>query len=361
MAEPEHIAPRDGVKVSEDDHLEPPTHIERHQGITTNAKPGHLPSSVLAALVKGDEVIGVNQYGTSLWADTKKIDVKTAEGSTRSYFLKATVPFQTMNVSDAAKRVYGEYEAMSAIYNTMPSIVPKPCGYGLYDRENRTHFFLCDYLDITHELPDSVKLGKELANFHIKSKSPTGKFGFHCTTFDGKNPLNTSWDSSWTSYFRRLMRDIYELEKAANGYSKEFDDVIQLALDKVIPRLLGALVADGRTIKPTLIHGDLWESNIGTDPATGQIYIFDACAYYAHHEKEVGIWRCAHHRMTDEKYRREYFRHYPPSEPREEADDRNRLYAAQTMIVTSLDFPGRGMRELIMEDLNYLIDKYELR
>ncbi|KAK8001127.1 hypothetical protein PG991_013349 [Apiospora marii] len=304
MPEPEHTVPRGGVEVTEDAHIETSICIEQHQGATT----------------------------------------KTV----------------TMNVSDATARVYGEYEAMSAIHQIAPSIVPRPRGYGSCDSEKGTSFFLCDYLDITHELPNAVKLGKELANFHLKSKSPTGKFGFHCTTFDGKNPLNTSWESSWTSYFRRLMHDIYELEKAANGYSKGFDDVIQLTLDRLIPRLLDAL-AEGRTIKPTLIHGDLWESNIGTERATGEIFIFDACAYYAHHEKEVGIWRCAHHRMTDEKYRREYFRHYPPSEPREEADDRNRLYAAQAMIVTSLDFPGRGMRELIMADLNFLIEKYGLR
>ncbi|KAK7959154.1 uncharacterized protein PG986_004008 [Apiospora aurea] len=320
-----------------------------------NAEPTPLHTNVLTALEKGDEVIGVHQYGTSLWSDTKRIDVQMTDGSTHSYFLK------TMSLRDAAERVYGEYEAMSAIYRTMPSIVPKPRGYGLCDQEKGTYFFLCDYLDIAHAFPDAVDLGKKLADFHLSSKSPTGKFGFHCTTFDGKNPLTTSWDSSWTSYFRRLLHDIYELEKAANGYCKEFDDVIQTTLDRVVPRLLDALVAEGRTIKPTLIHGDLWESNIGTDRATGEIFLYDACAYYAHHEKEVGIWWCAHHRMADAKYRREYFKHYPPSEPREEADDRNRLYAAQTMIVTSLDFPDRGMRGLIMADLNYLIDKYELR
>ncbi|KAK8036163.1 hypothetical protein PG993_008777 [Apiospora rasikravindrae] len=325
------------------------------QAAKLNAGLDHLDSAIVDVLEKGDQIIGVNEYGTSLWAETKRIDVQAIDGSNRSYFLK------TLSVPDAAERVHGEYEAMSAIYTAMPSIAPKPRGCGPCVGRKGTYFFVCDYLDLTHELPDAVDLGKKLAEFHHKSKSPTGKFGFHCTTFDGKNPLNTSWDSNWTSYFRRLMNDIYQIEKTANGYWKEFDDVIQITLDRLVPRLLDALVADGRTIKPTLIHGDLWESNIGTDEQTDEVFIYDACAYYAHHEKEVGIWRCAHHKMTDEKYRREYFKHYPPSEPREEADDRNRLYAAQTMIVTSLDFPGQKMRELIMADLNYLIDKYELR
>ncbi|KAI1336663.1 Fructosamine/Ketosamine-3-kinase [Xylariaceae sp. FL0016] len=328
--------------------------VER-QVAREDTEPDLLDSAILSVLAKGDRVTGVNAYGTSLWAETKRIDVEAADGASRSYFLK------TLSVPDAADRVYGEYEAMAAIYQTMPGIAPRPRGFGPCDVRKGTYFFVCDYLDLTHALPDAVDLGQKLAEFHLQSRSPTGQFGFHCTSFDGKNPLSTSWDSSWTSYFRRLVHDHYQLEKAANGYWKQFDDVMQLTLDRLIPRLLDALVADGRTVRPTLIHGDLWESNIGTEKESGEVFIYDACAYYAHHEKEVGIWRCAHHEMTDEKYRREYFRHYPPSEPREEADDRNRLYAAQTMIGTSLDFPDRNMRELIMSDLNYLIDKYELR
>ncbi|CAJ2506599.1 Uu.00g077850.m01.CDS01 [Anthostomella pinea] len=314
------------------------------RAVNANAGVDVLDTAILLALGEGDKVIGVNAYGKSLWAETRRIDVETVDGTNRSYFLK------TLSVPDAAERVYGEYEAMSAVWKTMSSIAPKPRGFGPCDGQKSTYFFVCDYLNLTHELPDPVDLRKKLSEFHLSSESPTGQFGFYCTTFDGKNPLNTTWDLSWTSYFRRLMEDIYKIEKAANGCWKEFDDVIQITLDRLIPRLLDALVADGRTIKPTLIHGDLWESNIGTDEQTDEIFIYDACAYYAHHEKEV-----------DEKYRREYFKHYPPSEPREEADDRNRLYAAQTMIVTSLDFPEQRMRELIMSDLNYLIDKYELR
>ncbi|KAK7953263.1 hypothetical protein PG988_013957 [Apiospora saccharicola] len=309
MSEPQAELFIPGVQSNEDEDIAVLGRLNL-QAASLNAELEFLDSAIVAVLEKGDQIIGVNEYGTSLWAETKRVD---------------------------------------------------PRGCGPCAERKGTYFFICDYLDLTHELPDAVDLGKKLAEFHLKSKSPTGKFGFQCTTFDGKNPLNTSWDSSWTTYFRRLMNDIYQIEKASNGYSKEFDDVIQIALNKLVPRLLDALVADGRTIKPTLIHGDLWESNIGTDEQTDEVYIYDACAYYAHHEKEVGIWRCAHHKMTDEKYRREYFKHYPPSEPREEADDRNRLYAAQTMIVTSLDFPGQKMRELIMSDLNYLIDKYRLR
>ncbi|KAK3897110.1 Fructosamine kinase-domain-containing protein [Staphylotrichum tortipilum] len=197
---------------------------------------------------------------------------------------------------------------------------------------------LCDFLDINNDdgLPDPARLGKTLAELHRRSQSPTGKFGFHCTAFDGNLPLTTTWDGNWTAFFTRLLRDVYELDVKVNGPWQEMDEAMKTTVEKVIPRLLDALVADGRTIKPTLIHGDLWESNIGTDKNMGAIYIYDACAYYAHHEKELGIWR----------------------EPEEEFDDRNRLYSIETLLIHSAHVSGHPTRIRALEEMDWLIHKY---
>ncbi|KAK9418707.1 putative protein-ribulosamine 3-kinase [Seiridium unicorne] len=322
------------------------------QAFQQNATVSQLDPAIAAVLEKDDTVLGVHKYGTSTWAETMRIDAEKLDGEPRSYFLK------TLSVENAAERVYGEFKAMSEIFEALPSIAPRPRGYGEFQNRKGTHFFVCDYLNITHDLPDPERLGKKLAELHHKSRSPNGQFGFHCTTFDGEKPLNTTWDSNWTSFFKRLISDVYQLEKEVNGLWQPLEDVMRITLDKLIPRLLDPLTADGRTIKPCLIHGDLWESNIGTDEDTDEVYIFDACAYYAHHEKEVGIWRVAHHQMTDEKYRREYFKNYPPSEPVEEVDDRNRLYAVETLLINSLAFPGAKTRQLAYEELKFLINKF---
>jgi len=261
---------------------------------------------------------------------------------------------------DGAARVLGEYMSMSEIYKTAPDFAPQPHGYGKWRGED-AHFFLCDFLVIDQKkMPDPARLGKKLADLHHNSESPTGKFGFHCVTFDGKLPLNTAWDASWTSFFTKLMRDVYKLDEEFNGFWKPLDDVMQITFKKLIPRLLGPLTAEGRTIKPCLIHGDLWESNIGTDTQTGEISIFDSCAYYAHHEKEVGIWRCEHHNMHDEIYRNEYFKNYPPSEPIAESDDRNRLYSVETLLIHSAHFPGSETRNHALKELSWLINKYSM-
>lgn len=249
--------------------------------------------------------------------------------------------------------------AMWEIHEKLPSIAPQPYGFGKC-RDGDAHFFLCDYIRIKHnELPDPSRLGLKLAELHQTSQSPTGQFGFHCTTFDGKLPLTTAWDSNWTSFFTKLIRGVYDLDVGVNRVWKELDDVMQVTTDKLIPRLLDPLTADGRTIKPCLIHSDLWESNIGTDTVTGEIYIYDACAYYAHHEKEVAIWRCEHHQMTDPVYREVYFKHYPPSEPVSEADDRNRLYSVETLLIHSAHFPGAETRRRALDELTWLVEKYK--
>ncbi|KAK3309391.1 Fructosamine/Ketosamine-3-kinase, partial [Chaetomium strumarium] len=302
-------------------------------------------------LAKESRVVVVEQCGESNWASTLKIDTEAADGSRKAYSLKI------LRSEDAEERVLGEYMSMHEIHKTLPSIAPQPHGYGKC-REENAHFYLCDFLNIDHHLPNPERLGEKLAELHRKSQSPTGKFGFYCTTFDGKLPLTTTWDSSWTSFFTRLLRDVYKLDVEVNGFWQELDDALQVTFDKLIPRLLNPLTAEGRTIKPCLIHGDLWESNIGTDSRTGEIYIYDACAYYAHHEKEVGIWRCRHHQLFDGEYREHYFMNIPPSEPVGEYDDRNRLYSVETLLINSAHCPGSETRNWALNELNWLINKY---
>ncbi|KFY01240.1 hypothetical protein O988_02851 [Pseudogymnoascus sp. VKM F-3808] len=185
-------------------------------------------------------------------------------------------------------------------------------------------------------MPEPVKLAKLIADLHKTSVSPTGIFGFHLPTFDGWQPQEVGqWDDSWASCFARLLKGLWKLDAKINGNWPELDAAVETTLMKVIPRLIGILERDGRSIKPCLIYGDLWETNIGTDAITGDIYIFDAAAYYAHNEMEIGIWRVDHHEMKNEVYRQEYVKEFKKSEPAEEWDDRLKLYGVKTKLMYS--------------------------
>lgn len=245
---------------------------------------------------------------------------------------------------------------MSELHKTMPSLVPTPRGSGQC-LDSDAHFFLCDYHEIDHRPPNPTKLAEKIAELHRVSRSPTGKFGFHVVPYDGKLPLVADWDSSWMSFYGKLLAGVWKLDTQVNGSWKELDAAMKMTLEKVVPRLLGPLESDGRSIKPCLIHGDLWEENIGTDPRTGDLYIFDSCAYYAHHEMAIGMWRVDHHHMKAKEYRNEYFKNFEPDEPVEEYDDRNRLYCIKEKIMYSAHVPGTKAREQALEDMEFLIKK----
>ncbi|OBT64889.1 hypothetical protein VE03_06432 [Pseudogymnoascus sp. 23342-1-I1] len=255
-----------------------------------------LYDEVLTVLPEGVKAVSVEEYGDSLWSQTGRINAMDANSTQTSYFLKY--------VSDehGEPQLEGEYTGMLELYNTAPQITPKP------------HPFL--------------QLGNLASIFQLMTVRNLGQ-----------------WDDSWTSCFARLLKGLWELDSKVNGHWDELDTAMENTLTKVIPRLIGILERDGRSIKPCLIHGDFWESNIGTDADTGNIYIFDASAYYAHNEMEIGIWTVDHHEMQDKVYRQAYAKQFRKRVPKE-------------AIVRQGVPKGADARQGALNDLQDLIAKY---
>ncbi|CRK26502.1 hypothetical protein BN1708_004230, partial [Verticillium longisporum] len=72
--------------------------------------------------------------------------------------------------------------------------------------------------------------------------------------------------------------------KAAQGPNQDILGLMEPFFSNVIPRLLRPLETDGRSITPSLIHGDLWHGNVATDADTQEPVIFDAASSHAHNE-----------------------------------------------------------------------------
>jgi fructosamine-3-kinase len=106
-------------------------------------------------------------------------------------------------------------------------------------------------------------------------------------------------------------------------------------------------------LKPCLIHGDLWEGNIGTDSQTGEIFIFDSGAYYAHNEMEIGM-ECERHKIRAKVYTQQYQQNFTMSEPVEEWDDRNRIYCVKMNMVHSAS-PRLHRQENVREYRFYIL------
>ena len=241
--------------------------------------------------------------------------------------------------------MFGEFHSMSAIHDALPEIAPRPIAWGEYANEADTYFFLCDFHDITDEVPDVSDFPEMVAKLHKKGVSPSGKFGFPVPTFQGRLPQDTTECDTWEESFSRSIRRFFELEANSQGYEQEMTELREAIMDKVIPKLLRPLESEGRSIVPCLVHGDLWDGNTSVDAGTDRPVIFDACSSYAHHEckpfysilstqlllietatpDELAPWRPTRHKIG-KPYVTEYLKHYPMSEPAKDFDDRNALY-----------------------------------
>jgi protein-ribulosamine 3-kinase len=210
-----------------------------------------------------------------------------------------------------------------------------------------TYFNLFQFIDMdVTAAPDPIALTSKLAELHKKSQSPTGKFGFHITTCDGRMAHTVEWEESWAVFFAKLIRGVCKLDLETNGPWPELERATDQICTKVIPRLLGTLTSEGRPIKPSLIHGDLWDGNLGISMETGEVIMYDAGSYYAHNEMELSHWRVefASH-LRSKVYLKQYLRNYPPAEPGDEFDDRNRLYSLKASFNYSAGHPGSFLRK----------------
>jgi protein-ribulosamine 3-kinase len=227
--------------------------------------------------------------------------------------------------------------------------VPKATAWGQYlEGDSEVYFLLGDYHNMDFSTaPDPANFISKLAALHTKSKSPTGMFGFHVPTALGKFTRTVKWTKSWAICFTNQLEDVIAYDGQTNGPWPEYDAACKQIIDTIILRLVGALQSAGRSIEPALIHGDLWEQNVGTHTETGETILFDPGITYAHNEMEFGTWRCswANH-FQSPVYMQLYQRYVKPSQSVEEWDDRNRLYNLHPYLNDSAGHPGSSSRRM---------------
>lgn len=118
--------------------------------------------------------------------------------------------------------------------------------------------------------PDPATFTARIAELHHKGYSPNGMFGFGVITCDGKFPHTVTWEKSWAVFFVKFLQGVLNLDIETNGSWPPMETAAKQILNAVIPRLLGILQTRDRTLKPSVIHGDLWEGNVGSRLDTGR-------------------------------------------------------------------------------------------
>jgi protein-ribulosamine 3-kinase len=154
------------------------------------------------------------------------------------------------------------------------------------------------------------------------------------------------------------MEHMISTEESRHGPSPEITSMKDALLDKVIPRLLRPLATNGRTVTPTLIHSDIHHDNVKDNTLTGETMLFDSCAFWGHNECELATWRSDRYQLG-RAYIEEYVRRMGMSEPREDFDDRNKLYWLRFEFLSSVLHPHNPAgRERAVQDMRELVLKY---
>ncbi|KAF1971962.1 hypothetical protein BU23DRAFT_590319 [Bimuria novae-zelandiae CBS 107.79] len=254
-----------------------------------------------------------------------RIDIKLSDGAEKSFFIKTESKDVDKNM------LTSEFESMKAIHHITSAFALKPVAWGTYHSIPDIHFFLSEFLDMLPNMPDPDKFAARLSALHQTSKSPNGKFEFHYT----------GWEDSWETFFSKSMRQALDLEILAKGYDPEFDTLVPAIFDKAIPRLFRPLESEGRSIKPSPVHGDLWYGNSGIERGTGEPLVFDAY--------EFGQWKPVCNRFGAE-YVDAYHANVGKSSPKEDFDGRVYLYKLWFNTHVSALFPDDAtLREQYVE------------
>lgn len=236
-------------------------------------------------LPEGSVIESIVPHGASYWTRTAEISTQLSDGTPASYFLKVSQGDNGRNMT------VGEFASMSALYRVMPKFVPVPVGCGSYTSDRDIHFFICELVNMTDEVPEIQAFCKLLAQLHYKGISPNGKYGFAVPTYKGTIPQYTQWHDTWEESFHHSMKWFVYAEEISQGPDEEMRELCRGIFEKVIPRLLRPLETGGRTLQPRLIHGDIWAGNCSTNIETNRPIIYDGACLYAHNESMFLILR----------------------------------------------------------------------
>ena len=164
----------------------------------------------------------------------------------------------------------GQYESDKAIHAVSPLFCPRPYAWGTYKSgELASYFLLSEFRVIGQQPPEPIRFTQRLAEFHKRSLSPNGLFGFHTVTCHGKATQRTNtWEKSWSVLYRKQLEHALQADRLKQKTWPEFDFCARLVLEKCVPALLEPLQNEGRSIQPCLVHGNIWDENTATDMAT---------------------------------------------------------------------------------------------
>lgn len=147
-------------------------------------------------------------------------------------------------------------------------------------KHNEDAFLLLDYIETRNPFEkDMEDFGFQLAELH--NSQHNSHFGFPADNFIGNLHQSNKQHKTWIDFY------------AEERLQPQFDIALKLGLlnFKEIPskeHLHSNLKLYFNTIKPSLLHGDLWSGNYLIS-SNGEVYLIDPATYYGNHEVDIAM------------------------------------------------------------------------
>ena len=199
----------------------------------------------------------------------------------RAFYLPTdTEPlFVKLNAAQALQAFEAEADGLETLRSAKAVAVPETVDVGC---AGGTAYLALRWLELSSRTTAAERLlGAALARQH---RVTAGQFGWHRDNTIGATPQRNTPTSSWVD-FLRLERLGFQLELAADR------GLPQQQLDhgyRVLERIERFFKDDEPAA--SLLHGDLWSGNWGSD-ASGKPYIYDPAVYYGDREADLAMTR----------------------------------------------------------------------
>lgn len=172
-----------------------------------------------------------------------------------------------------------EAEGLAELARARAVRVPEVLAVG---EQDGIAFLALEWIDLRSAASSSEKkLGELLATQHRVARE---KFGWHRDNTIGSTPQSNRETADWVEFLReQRFRPQLKLAKS-NGAGADLIDCGERLCDR-----LGRFFTEYRPA-PSLLHGDLWGGNWGSD-SSGQPVLFDPAVYFGDREADLAMTR----------------------------------------------------------------------
>ncbi|KAI0871611.1 Fructosamine kinase-domain-containing protein [Hypoxylon argillaceum] len=308
---------------------------------------------ILEGLPTGTKTFFLAPSGERFWVTTERIEDVPGDQGTGPVFKK------TASGDAGYDKLRTAFNAEDQVFEFVPEYVPRPICFAHYMAHPSLYYYACEFVDMLDEIPSPVVWAEAAAKLHKRSmaKSPTRQFGFYCTTYSANIPVDCIWNASWETVWTFQLKALLDQDKDLHGLDEEYSKLQATFFDDVTPAYLGPLQSNGRSISPCLIHSNLWRHNIKPRVNSDDVCMMNSVACWGHHEAELAVCRSPKYGLG-ESYIEEYLKYMPKSEPAEDFDTRNAIYAMRHHVLLSLIYhEDLSFRQIAIREMKKLVEQ----